>query len=103
MAPHAKFLQLKIYVLEQPIWVGECVKIPILQQQLVSVTLDIQGLVPTAIKIRLLVVQLFAELKHLAVRMGVSLVHWQLRKYVVGHPIALVPPAVLHQEDILEL
>jgi hypothetical protein len=103
MALHAKFLQLKIYVLEQPIWVGECVEIPILQLQLVSVILDIQSLAPTVIKILLLAAQLFAELKHLAVRMVAFQGHWHLQKYVVEHPIALVPPAVLHQEGTLEL
>jgi hypothetical protein len=69
MAPHAKFLQLKIYVLEQPIWAGECVKIPMLQQQQVSVTLDIPNPVHIVIRILLLAAQLFAELKHLVVRM----------------------------------
>jgi hypothetical protein len=75
MVPHAKFLQLKIYVLEQPIWVGGCVKIHMLQQQQVSVILDIPNRVHIVIKILRHVVQLFAELKHLAVRMDVSLVH----------------------------
>jgi hypothetical protein len=75
MAPHVKFLQLKIYVLEQRIWVGECVKIPMLQQQQVSVILDIPNLVHTVIRILLLAAQLFAELKHLVARMDVSLVH----------------------------
>jgi hypothetical protein len=72
MAPHAKFLQLKIYVLEQPIWVGGCVKIHMLQQQLVSVTLDIRSLVPTAIKILRHVVQHYVE-QLVALRMVVSL------------------------------
>jgi hypothetical protein len=64
MALHAKFLQLKIYVLEQPIWVGECVEIPMLQLQLVSVTLDIPNLVHTVIRIHPRVAQ------HYVVRLG---------------------------------
>jgi hypothetical protein len=72
MAPHAKFLQLKIYVLEQPIWVGGCVKIPMLQQQQVSVILDIPNLVPTAIKILRHVAQHYVE-QLVALRMVVSL------------------------------